>query len=188
MKKIALLGDSIRLFGYGRYVPALLKKKATVFQPEENCKFAKNMLRILFDHKEDLKDCDVIHFNCGLWDVADIVGDGKLFSSDEEYKENLLRIAQALKKITPKVIFATTTPVHPDHPNNNNADIDRFNALVVPELKKIGIKINDLHALVAENIEENICDDLIHLTDKGAKRCAEQVAAVIAEELDRIEE
>ena len=111
MKKVALLGDSIRLFGYGRLVPALLADKAEVYQPEENCKFAKNMLRMLFYKKEELKDCDVIHFNCGLWDVANIVGDGALFSTDEEYVANVLRIAAALKRITPHVIFATTTPV-----------------------------------------------------------------------------
>ena len=109
-KKVALLGDSIRLYGYGRIVPKLLKGKAAVFQPKENCKFAKNLLRFLFDLKEDLKGCDVIHFNCGLWDVANIVGDGSLFSTDEEYAQNVLRIATALLKITPKVIFATTTP------------------------------------------------------------------------------
>ena len=112
-KKVALLGDSIRLYGYGRIVPKLLKGKAAVFQPKENCKFAKNLLRFLFDLKEDLKDCDVIHFNCGLWDVANIVGDGLLFSTDEEYVQNVLRIAKALLRITPKVIFATTTPSTP---------------------------------------------------------------------------
>ena len=179
-KKVALLGDSIRLFGYGRFVPGLLAGKAEVFQPEENCKFAKNMLRILFDHKEDLKDCDVIHFNCGLWDAADIVGDGKLFSTDEEYAENVLRIASVLLTITPNVIFATTTPVHPAHEHDHNEDIERFNALVVPKLQALGIHINDLHALVAADVEGNICEDRIHLTEKGAKRCAEQVAAVIS--------
>lgn len=182
-KKVALLGDSIRLFGYGRIVPSLLEGKAAVFQPKENCKFAKNLLRMLFDLKEELKDCAVIHFNCGLWDVANIVGDGTLFSSDEEYLGNVLRIARALKKITPKVIFATTTPVHPEYKDNDNADIARFNALVVPELKALGIKINDLNALVAEDIEGNISEDKIHLTEKGAERCARQVARMIEEEL-----
>ena len=183
MKKVALLGDSIRLFGYGRLVPALLADKAEVFQPEENCKFAKNMLRILFDHREDLKGCDVIHFNCGLWDVANIVGDGALFSTDEEYVENVLRIAAALKRITPNVIFATTTPVHPDYADNDNADIDRFNALVLPKLEALGVRINDLHTLVAANIEDNICEDKIHLSELGAQRCAAQVAKVILEYL-----
>lgn len=181
--KVALLGDSIRLFGYGPIVPKLLRKKAVVFQPKENCKFAKNTLRGLFDWKEDLKDCDVIHFNCGLWDVADIVGDGKLFSTDEEYAETILRIARALKKITPKVIFATTTPVHPDYPHNKNSDIDRFNALIVPRLLDLGIQINDLHSLVAQDIEGNICEDKIHLSEKGAALCAERVAQVISDAL-----
>lgn len=178
--KIALLGDSIRLFGYGKVVPSLLKGKATVFQPKENCKFAKNLLRMIFDYKDELKDCAVIHFNCGLWDVANVVGDGALFSTDQEYLDNLLRIAKALLRFTPKVIFATTTPVHPDHPHNKNEDIDRFNALAVPKLKELGIRINDLHALVAEDVAGNICDDLIHLTKKGAERCGKQVAEVVA--------
>jgi len=178
-KKVALLGDSIRLYGYGRIVPKLLKGKATVFQPKENCKFAKNMLRMLFDLRSDLENCDVIHFNCGLWDVANVVGDGALFSTDEEYTENVLRIASALLKITPKVIFATTTPVHPDYPHNNNADIARFNALVRPRLEALGVMINDLNALVAEDIEGNICEDMIHLTEKGAERCARRVADII---------
>ena len=178
-RKVALLGDSIRLYGYGKVVPKLLKKKATVFQPKENCKFAKNLLRMIFDLQEELKGCEVIHFNCGLWDVANIVGDGALFSTDEEYVQNVLRIAAALQKITPKVIFATTTPVHPDYPHNKNTDIDRFNALVVPKLREMGVQINDLHSLVAQDVAGNICDDKIHLTIKGAERCAKQVAEMI---------
>ena len=182
-KKVALLGDSIRLFGYGKVVPSLLKGKATVFQPKENCKFSKNMMRMIFDLQSELKDCDVIHFNCGLWDVANIVGDGKLFSSDEEYKQNVLRIAKMLLSFTKNVIFATTTPVKPEHPHNKNEDILRFNALVVPELQAMGIEINDLHSLVAEDVAGNICDDYIHLTKLGAERCGKQVAALIEEKL-----
>ena len=183
MKKVSLLGDSIRLFGYGPLVPGLLGADYTVYQPQENCKFAKNTLRGLYDWREDLAGSDVIHFNCGLWDVADIVGDGKLFSTDDEYVENILRIAKVLQGITPKVIFATTTPVDPRNPNNHNEDIDRFNALIVPRLTEIGVEINDLHALVAEDVAGNICDDRLHLSEQGAKRCAEQVARVILAKL-----
>ena len=183
MKKVSLLGDSIRLFGYGPLVPDLLGEEYTVFQPQENCKFAKFTLRGMYDWKAELETSDVIHFNCGLWDVCDVVGDGKLFSSDEEYVENVLRIAKMLLNITKKVIFATTTPVHPEYPHNKNEDIARFNALVVPKLQELGIRINDLNTLVAEDIEGNICEDRIHLTKLGAERCAKQVAAVIEEEL-----
>ena len=184
MKKVSLIGDSIRLFGYGPLVPALLGEDVTVFQPQENCRFAKYTLRGMYDWKAELETSDVIHFNCGIWDAGDVVGDGLLFSSDEEYVENILRIARRLLQFTPKVIFATTTPVNPSYVSVDNKDVDRFNALVVPKLRALGVEINDLHALVAEDIEGNICEDKLHLSPLGAKRCAEQVAKVIRARLE----
>ena len=184
MKKVSLLGDSIRLFGYGPLVPALLGEDVTVFQPPENCRFAKYTLRGLGDWKAELKTSDVIHFNCGIWDVGDVVGDGELFSTDEEYLNTMVRIAKRLLDFTPKVIFATTTPVNPAYVSVENKDIDRINALIVPKMKELGIEINDLHSLVAQDIEGNICEDKLHLSELGAKRCAEQVAKVIRRRLD----
>ena len=184
MKKVSLLGDSIRLFGYGPLVPDLLGSDVTVFQPQENCKFAKFTLRGMYDWRAELETSDVIHFNCGIWDAGDVVGDGLLFSSDEEYVENILRIARRLLQFTPKVIFATTTPVNPAYVSVDNKDVDRFNALVVPKLRALGVEINDLHSLVAEDIEGNICEDKLHLSPLGAKRCAEQVAKVIRARLE----
>jgi lysophospholipase L1-like esterase len=178
-KKVALLGDSIRLFGYGPIVPQLLGDEIEVFQPEENCKFAKQTLRGLFDWREQLKDCDVIHWNCGHWDVCDIIGDGVLFSTDEEYVENIVRIAKGLKKLAKKVIFATTTPVKPIYEYNRNSDIERFNSLVKPRLEELNVEINDLYALVSEDIDGNLCDDCIHLSEQGSIVCAQQIAKVI---------
>lgn len=183
MKKVSLLGDSIRLFGYGPLVPALLGEDVTVFQPQENCRFAKYTLRGMCEWRSELVNSDVIHFNCGIWDAGDVVGDGELFSSDEEYTETILRIARRLLQFTPKVIFATTTPVHPAYQSVDNRDVDRFNALVVPKLRALGVKINDLHSLVAADVEGNICEDHLHLSPLGAKRCAEQVARMISESL-----
>lgn len=178
-KKIALLGDSIRMIGYGTKVPEMLGEDYEVFQPEDNCRFAKYTLRMLFDYKDQLKDCEVIHWNNGLWDVSDLLGDGKLFSTDEEYVENMLRIAVQLKKITPNVIFATTTPVHPEYPYNRNTDIQRFNALLVSRLQEMGFVINDLYSVVAADIEKNICEDQIHLSEAGIAACSEKVVAAI---------
>ena len=180
MKKVALLGDSIRLLGYGTKVPALLGEKYEVYQPEENCRFVKYTLRLIFDHLDKLKDCDVIHWNNGLWDVARLFEDGELFTSEEEYLSNMLRVASLLKKITPHLIFATTTPVREENPHNFNADIDRFNAILVPKLKEMGFVINDLNALVKQDVKKYIReDDMIHLTDAGIDLCAKQVAAYI---------
>ena len=40
MKKIALLGDSIRQIGYGSKVVELLGEDYDVWQPDDNCRFA----------------------------------------------------------------------------------------------------------------------------------------------------
>ena len=71
MKKIVLLGDSIRLWGYGTKVPQLLGEEYEVCQPEDNCRFVKYTLRGLFDWHDIIKDADVIHWNNGLWDCTD---------------------------------------------------------------------------------------------------------------------
>lgn len=41
MKKVVLLGDSIRPVGYGPRVPELLGSDYEVYQPDENCRFVK---------------------------------------------------------------------------------------------------------------------------------------------------
>ena len=177
-KKITLLGDSIRMIGYGPKVPEMLGDNYEVFQPNDNCRFAKYTLRGLFDWNDSMKDSDVIHWNNGLWDTTECMGDG-IFTNEEEYVENMLRIARLLKQITPNVIFATTTPTHPEYPYNHNDKIDRYNEILVPKLKEMGVTINDLNAAIKENIPEYICEDQIHLSEKGAQVAAELVVKVI---------
>ena len=175
-KKVSLLGDSIRL-GYGPKVAEMLGEQCEVFQPEDNCRFAKYTLRGIFDWAEGLKGSNVIHWNNGLWDATELFGDG-MFTSVDEYVETMLRIAKLLKEITPNVIFATTTPTHPEYEYTHNDKIDLINAAIVPKLQEMGVAINDLHALVAARMDY-LCEDKIHLTDEGFTACAKQVTSVI---------
>ncbi|MBE5742687.1 MAG: SGNH/GDSL hydrolase family protein [Clostridiales bacterium] len=177
-KKVALLGDSIRLIGYGQIVPQMLGENYEVFQTEDNCRFAKYTLRMLFDYAEDLKNCDVIHWNNGLWDCTELFDDG-VFTPEDEYVENMLRIAKKLKEITPNVIFATTTPTKNTYKYTHNDKISRYNEIIVPKLKEMGIVINDLNSLLIGKEDEMICDDEIHLSQKGAEICAEAVCKAI---------
>lgn len=183
MKKIVLLGDSIRLIGYGTKVPAMLGEAYEVYQPEDNCRFVKYTLRGLFEWRDQIAGADVIHWNNGLWDTSTGLFDdgGKPFTPEEEYVDNMLRVAGELLKITPNVIFATTTPCNPDYEYNDNDVIRRYNAVLVPKLQAMGIRINDLHAIVEPKISEYICPDMLHLTDAGAQVCAEQVVRMIKE-------
>ena len=180
MKKVTLLGDSIRQIGYGTKVPEMLGEEYEVFQPEDNCRFVKYTLRIIFDFKAQIEGSDVIHWNNGLWDTCtNLYGDGKPFTREEEYVENMLRVAKELKGLGKRVIFATTTPVHPEFYFNDNILIKRYNALIVPKLKEMGIEINDLHATVSQDVYRYICSDQIHLSEEGIDLCAKQVVKAI---------
>lgn len=176
MKKVILLGDSIRQIGYGTRVPQLLEGEFEVWQPKDNCKFAEFTLRMLFDYRKELANADAIHWNNGHWDLCELFGDGP-FTPPEVYLETMLRIAKLLKRYTDRLIFATTTPVWPEYTYNRDELICQFNSLVVPELRAMGFEINDLYALVKPRLREYIrADDMLHLTDAGIEACARQTA------------
>ena len=50
MKKVVLIGDSIRM-GYDKYVKDALENTAEVFYPPENCRFAEYVLRYAHEWK-----------------------------------------------------------------------------------------------------------------------------------------
>ncbi len=179
MKKLVLLGDSIRLIGYGKRVSELLGEEFETWQPEENCRFAKYTLRMLFDYRDKIEGADVIHFNCGLWDICKIFPDGEPFTSEAEYAENLKRIARILKTYGRRVIFSTTTPCAEANIHNKNDVIRRYNAVAVKALAETGVMINDLYSVVAADISKYICDDQIHLSPEGIAAAADSVAAAI---------
>ena len=180
MKKVTLLGDSIRQIGYGTRVPELLGDEYEVFQPEDNCRFVKYTLRMLFDFKAQIEGSDVIHWNNGLWDIPTaLYDDGEPFTSEEEYVENMLRVAKILKTLGTRVIFATTTPVHNEYFYNKNDVINRYNEIIVPKLEEMGVEINDLNGLVMQDLYRYIGEDQIHLSAEGVELCAAQVVKMI---------
>jgi lysophospholipase L1-like esterase len=180
MAKVTLLGDSIRQIGYGKKVADILGDDYEVFQPEDNCRFAKYTLRMLFDYREQIKDSDVVHWNNGLWDVSvGLLSDDLPFSTEDEYVDNMLRIAKHLKKVAKRVIFATTTPVRKECMYNDNNVINRYNSVLVPKLKELGVEINDLHSAVSKDVYKYICDDNIHLSQDGIDLCADLVVKAI---------
>lgn len=186
--KVTLLGDSIRAWGYGKEVEKLLGKDFEVFQPDDNCRFAKYTLRGLFDWEEAMRGSRIVHWNNGLWDACDLYGDG-LFTSADEYVENMLRIADILQKRYDKVIFATTTPVNEQNVHNKNSDIRRYNEILVPLLEEKSVVINDLYRTVAADIDAYIRkDDKIHLTDEGIRVCAKQVAECIVKTAESLKD
>ena len=114
MKKILLLGDSIRE-GYDKYVKKAFEDTAEVYYPGENCRFAAYITRNLHDWRikngiED--DIDLIHWNAGLWDVL-ILPDGEHLTPLPMYQYYIERLCKMIALYFPKakVIFATSTPI-----------------------------------------------------------------------------
>lgn len=183
MKKIVLLGDSIRLIGYGTKIKDYLKGY-DVIQPDDNTRFSKYLLRILFEWQEQLKTADLVTFNAGIWDASDLFHDGIFLTPIDEYVSTMERVADIILKFCPNAIFLTSTPILDGQEHCKDQTIREYNSRVVPILKKKGIKIIDLYSFVNENKEEYIRnDDLIHLTDKGIDETAKYIAAIIKENI-----
>ena len=177
MKKIILLGDSIRL-SYQNRVTELLGSDYTVWGPEDNCRFASYTLRMLFEYKDQLEGADVIHWNNGLWDMCDLFGDGP-FTPLEVYAEQMVRIAKILKTYAPVVIFAATTPPSPKMWGHDLDRVRAYNAAAMAALEPLGILFDDLFTPVAEDIDRMISEDYLHASPYGVEILANRVADCI---------
>ena len=180
MKKVVLLGDSIRELGYGTKVPELLKDEFEVWQPNDNCRFAYFTFRwAMVDWRENIEGAEVIHWNNGIWDACIVDEDGS-FTPKEEYVRVMLRIARLLKTLGKKVIFATTTPTPAENTAARDEVIAEYNEALVPKLREMGIIINDLYSAVKTDVRKYIDqNDMLHLSKEGIDFAAEKVAQAI---------
>ena len=189
--KIVLFGDSQRqtFCGYGKRVEEALKAEGhEVFQPEDNGRFTKYLLRQIVDFRKEIQDADIIHFNAGHWDVGVMFkSDNEPFTSLDEYLSNLRRIVAELKLITPHIIFATTSPVRSGHVNETNEMIEKYNAAAVELMKELNVSVNDIYSVVLPQIDDCIkgIPDCVHQTEKGKIVQAEQVLKAIHEEMKK---
>ncbi len=176
MKKVLLLGDSIRI-GYQDYVKSHID--ADVYFPEENGRFAKYTLWGVHVWIRELGIPDIVHWNNGLWDVHHEAPRVEALTPLDEYIQTLGRIINELKRMGSAIIFATTTPVAPDAADRSNAEIDRYNAAAAELMAFHGIEVNDLNALVRQDMKNNICEDKLHLSAQGYELCGRQVCDMI---------
>ena len=165
MKKIVLLGDSIRM-GYDKYVKEALDGKAEVYYPSENCRFTTYLLRFVHEWKKKGEwgdDVDVVHWNAGLWDVLDQFGSGPLIPI-EFYADNVRRIDERLRFLFPKatIVFATSTTVldykYKGPSKRRNSQIKEFNDAAIAALEGTGAVIDDLYSITKDMGEEYYTD------------------------------
>lgn len=178
MKKVLLLGDSIRL-GYQPLVKEKLEGVAEVVGPDENGRFAKYTLWYIDRWINQLGEPDLIHWNNGIWDIAHLNWESGTFTSLEEYMATIRKMVRRLRMTRAEIVWATTTAVNPKKELKYNEDIDRFNAAAVSYMKSENIAVNDLNRVIKQNIEAYLEWDYLHLTGEGNEACASAVVAAL---------
>jgi hypothetical protein len=195
MKKVLLLGDSIRM-GYDDYVKEALDGKCeVVYDAEDNGRFAAYTLwqaNQMFNHHGHF---DVVHWNNGYWDMNIEAPMTEAMHPVEEYVHFLKRIIKLCRENGAKIIFATTTPIlepgmaadntgtQADSINYNNEWVELYNNAAKKLMAEENIPVNDLYALCKEGEHYYKCPDMLHLTEEGYRKCAKQAADMILKEL-----
>ena len=115
LPRVLLIGDSIAM-GYTLPLRELLKDKANVHYPTENCHTSQQIVERLDTYLGD-KPWDVIHFNCGIHDITfkDDAGhavkaeqQGKIAVPLDEYRDNLEKIVARLRQTGATLIWCST--------------------------------------------------------------------------------
>ena len=191
MKKIVLLGDSIRL-GYEKYVKDSLEGVAEVYSPKDNNKFTLNLMRYLHGYvgPDGLpSDADLVHWNAGLWDVINMVGDDLPLTPPDAYADLIKRINKRIRWCFPKakIVFATSTAVVEEGYTGTvrrfNKDIENYNKIALDALNGTDTVINDLYS-ITKDIPSECRSDMTHFnTEAGVKTLGGKVLAVICKEL-----
>lgn len=195
MKKVLLLGDSIRM-NYQDHVKDLLKDECEVIFAPDNGRFAAYTLwqaNQMFRHNEGIS---LVHWNNGYWDMNIEPPMTEAIHPIDEYLHYLRRIANYIRSQGAKPIFATTIPIIKDgHAFDTtgtsaglmfrNEWVVEYNEAAKDLMAELNIPVNDLYSLCYDEAKNHYkCEDLLHLSEEGKVRCAEQVARAIREHLD----
>lgn len=194
MKKVILLGDSIRM-GYDDYVKEYLEGEVEVVYNEwDNGRFAAYTLWQANQLLRENPDACLVHWNNGYWDMhAEFPMPEELFPV-EEYQHLLRRIIRLCRHCGCKVVFATTTPVPEKGVSSDNTgtgamiaydneQVKRYNQAALEVMADEGVPVNDLYGLCMQHENLYKCEDNLHLTEEGYRACAMQIANVIREQL-----
>jgi hypothetical protein len=184
LPKVLLIGDSIS-GGYNKAVKKILKDRVAVTGPLANAETTINGVAHLDDWLGDTK-WNLIHFNWGLWDIYGW-SYAKQDRSPAMYEQRLETLVTRLEKTGAKLIWATTTPVCPDAEMTMlkkfktevkiSPEIEQeYRDTALRVMKKHGIEVNDLYALIKPRQAEFQKPDNVHFSGSGYNLMAKQVA------------
>ncbi len=173
LPRVLLIGDSISHM-YTESVRRLLKGQANVHRAPANCGPTQMGLKAMDDWLDEAsgKKWDLIHFNFGIHDR------GKTAAA---YAGNLEKLVSRLQKTGAILVWARTTPFFNDP--RAGEQLTMLNTTADAIMTRHGIRINDLHATVADAPDRYLNNDKVHFNQHGVRVQSEQVAKVIREAL-----
>ncbi len=193
MKRVLLLGDSIRM-GYDSFVKELLDGEFEVFYDDnDNGRFAAYTLWQANQFFKNVGHFDVVHWNNGYWDMHIEPPMTTPIHPVHEYVHFLGRTLDEIRRNGAVPIFATSAPILPEEDAATvmqeginrtfykNEWVLEYNKAAVDFMRSEGVAVNDLYSLCLESPTFYKTPDLLHLTEAGYRRCAEQTANAIRE-------
>lgn len=196
MKKVILLGDSIKSW-YSKRVRELLQDKCEViFAEGDNGRFTyyslRQLMELIWKHGEKI---DLVHFNNGYWDMTIMPILNKPMMTIEEYQTGLRKIIELSRAAGADLIFATTTPLPASGKAQDNTGtgssfvfeqerVKVYNDAALQVMKEENITVNDLYEVCKQDKNFYKCEDNLHHTPEGNEVLAQQVAAAILKKLN----
>ncbi|BDT66416.1 hypothetical protein os1_05780 [Comamonadaceae bacterium OS-1] len=185
MKKIVLIGDSIRL-GYQDAVTLALRHEAVVTAPAENCQSSVEV-RANAHAWIVAANPDIVHLNCGLHDLRMDAGASTHRVPIDAYAENLEAIFNLVASSGRRtLIWATTTPLIEDRHQQSRqsrryeADVARYNQAGLAVARQYGAVVNDLHAAVLHaGASRLLGPDGVHFTEDGSALLTQAVVNAV---------
>ena len=177
LPRLLLLGDSIRM-SYQPHVVRLLDGQVNVVGPKVNGEFSAHTLASLDEWLEECGRPDVVHWNNGLHDIGHRPEREPRQIPIQTYEDNLVQILGRLREVTSKIVWATTTPVHPTRPFLDtewawrNEEVIAYNDVATALMTRENVPINNLYEVVRENEETCFVEDKLHLNGTGQSLCA----------------
>lgn len=173
LPRILLIGDSISR-GYTVQVREALAGKVNVHRAPANCGSTGTGLRKLHIWLGDGK-WDLIHFNFGIHDQN---------SKPDDYATRLEQIVQMLKATGAKLVWASSTPLSGKMLDKTKNDpMVRLNKTAAEVMKRYGIPVDDLYAVVKPTLATIQGPDGCHYRPAGYKFLGQAVAECIREQL-----
>ena len=185
---VLIIGDSISI-GYTGPLIKTIGDKYDVRHPADNCRNSYYTLQNI-DTWLDQYPHNIIIWNNGIWDTtrADWLDQympdairSNYGTSLEDYKSNLIQIAQKLKSTSSRVIFLTTT----DIPKISGVfeigkEID-LNSIAYSVLPSMGVEVYDLYSFALSIQDAHTNDFDVHFKTSSNYKFAYFIKDIIGE-------